>query len=435
MRGAIAIACLTSCGGSGADVEVRSHGVAIDSVELFVAPGACTRPNGSPCASGIAWATDLPDQPPGEILLLSDTAALTAKATGNAATFRLEAVAGSTHVARVAAIGMSQGQPVAAGLLAPDLDIPLSHAEVWQLPLAPMADVAAGDPDLPPAANAPTDRVHVWTSDRRAPGLTDCAMIQHWDRFQWDRQYFVPPIDRDCDGEMVECNNYWYDFNVGGAATTCLTTNGAADQGVCTIGTALCADGRSSNGSCTQSTPEFCVADAICSSCTTDPTVDVTCVKQVISDALSASAPVVPLADCSFVPDIAAAGQPCTVMNSNQIVLDLSPLGLGCTAADVRPLDLPLGAPMDPVLVGMASISVHLDQTSCQATLTWMTGAGSGTDTKAMLLDVTYATGKHVVMPLRIAFQQPATCPPVIGTFGCELRGPTTDMSFTCAKM
>lgn len=436
MRG-VAIVCLTAgvaaCGGSGVDIDVSSPNADIDEVELFVAPGECSRQNGSPCASGIAWSSTLQDQPAGDIFLLQDSNALTAPAKGNAARFRLEASGGNSFVARIAAVGKSQGKVVAGGVLTPDVDIPFDHPEIWKLELEPMSEPPAAGPDATPVPGAPEQRLHVWTAADRDPALADCAMFQSWNGSSWDREYLVPPMDRDCDGNAIECNNYWFDFNAGGDATSCLSTSGTLDNGICTVGSALCADGRSANDECVQSTPEICVADALCASCTTSPSIDGTCLMQQISDSFdNPGMPVVPFADCSFVPDIAMAGAPCTNANSNQITLELSSIGAPCTAVAVLPLQLPLAPPLPQVMAGQATITAHLDQTACIVTLTWGAGAATVTDSTAFLLDVAFPSTKHVLLPLRISFQQPQVCPPVTGTFGCQLLG--ADTSFNCGK-
>ena len=433
MRG-IAIVCLAACGDSGANIEVRSPDVDIDSVELFVAPSQCARMDGSPCASGVAWATSLQTQPAGDIFLLSDTAALTAPAKNGTATIRLEGVVNENQIARIAVVGISQGKAVAAGVLAPDITIPLGHQEVWQVDLVAVPDVGQGDPDGPPDPSGSQARMHMWSSDRRAAGLADCVMFQHWNGMAWDREYLVPPMDRDCDGEMVECNNYWFDFNLNGTATACMTTVGPLDPGICTFGTALCADGTSGSTACKQSLTEICAGDLLCANCTTDPSIDVTCIMQQISDAFgnAGSGGVIPFADCSFVPDVASVGQPCTVANSNQLLLDLSPIGAPCTSVEIRPLAIPLAAPLTALTAGTAMITAHLDQTSCSVTLTWGAGMAPMADTPApFFLDITYPNTKHVLLPLRVRFQEPNVCPPVLGTYGCDVIG--NDMSFLCS--
>src|SRR5262249_57083657 len=144
-------------------------------------------------------ATGMQDQPAGDIFLLDSDAQLTEKVTGNVVTSRIQAAVGANHVARVAAIGLAQGKPVAAGALAPDVDIPLDHPEVWQLDLEPVMVASTDNPDAPP--NGGVDkRAMVWTSPMRMPALADCAMLQHWNGMSVDREDLLPATDRHCHG-------------------------------------------------------------------------------------------------------------------------------------------------------------------------------------------------------------------------------------------
>lgn len=444
MRGVIVVACaVVACGGTGADIEVRSPDVAIDTVELFIGGGLCLAPmSDHACASGVAWATAMTEQPAGTILLLADTQEFTTKMSGGVARFRLEATPGHTTVAGALAVGLANGVPVASGRLDGQPSIPTDHAEIWQLSLTATDPVDDADPDAAPASTDLPKRVKVWSSPKRMPGLTSCAMTQHWNGQSWDRTYFVPSNDRDCDGETIECDPYWYDFNAGGTATICLDTQGPADQGTCTLGSALCADGTSASMSCMQSSqPEECFAGDICNSCTTSPSVDGDCVKQLIAtayaavDTMSGTPPTVPIADCVFTPDITSMG-PCTATATQQ--LELPADNLTCMNATLRPLMLPLQPVLpNPTMLGPANITVTASSSTggCQISFDWLEGVVAIPPTPMpYLLDVEYSNAKHVVLPVRLSFAPAATCA-TGGPNQCQLYGSTDDMQFACAMM
>ncbi len=440
--GAIAIVVLVAaCGGSGVDLEVHTAGVQIDTVELFIAPSPCVRNNGSPCSSGIAWASAMQEQPPGGIFLLDSDAQLTEKVTGDIVRFRIEAVLGKNHVARVAAIGLAQGKPVAAGKLAPDLDIPLDHPEVWRLDLEPV-EVASGEtPDAPPNGGA-DKRAMVWSSPMRMSGLADCAMLQHWNGTSWDRDYYVPATDRDCDGESPECNPYFFDFNTTGVAKVCMTTNGPSEMGACTLGSSLCADGKNGNNDCTQlPSGVTCFGSDLCASCNNDPSLDVNCLGMLISNQLDAGqASTIPFADCQFVPDSAANNGPCQIIpTANQATLDLTGNGFGmCTAARLLPLAFPVQGPTTSVMVGNATVilaHVANGSANCQITFQWQSGTGDPAVSQAFLLSVDFASGSTVDMPVRFGFTMPGDCVTSVIPPNCVMNGPVDDLSVACSLM
>ena len=435
-----AVGCVLAIGcssGRGVDVEITPPQGTVR-VELLVAPSDCSDPT---CDAGIAWTTAGP-QAAGKVYDVDhDTRNMLGVPASGSVRFQLHSST-DDHIDRIAAIAFD-GQDNALALeVLRDLVVPTNSAEIWQVQLEPIVDIP-DMPDAAPAAGSPTKREHVWRapagSAEDASTYPSCLVTQEWDDSAklWNRD-FVVPSDRDCDNQTIECNPFWYDFDVGTPASVCATATSGHFTPACVLGGSLCADGRSDSTACTVPTnsPFQCVPDAICK-CTDPGTFDA-CVRQELSTGFATPlASPITYADCEF-PFLTGAPAPCQSNSANLQRIAMPP---SCTGVALYRFDVP-----GKMLVATNNASftlngasfqmqVQLNDTSgCAVTLVWQSGASVLTPLP-LLVDVAYGSTTHLLMPVKLGYQPTATCPPPVQRLACQIYGAATnDQMFTCVK-
>ncbi len=429
------------CGstGSGVDVDVKAPS-GTRTVELLVAPDDCTD---ATCSDGIAWTTMGP-QVAGTIYRTdSDTRdTLQVPASG---TVRFQLHSKTDHpIDRIVAIGFDAGGAPLSIKVLQDVVVPTDHEEIWKLSLEPIDEI--GDaPDAQPAAGSPTERQHVWRAPVVQGGPEDpasypsCVVTQSWSdsEMTWDR-HFIVPSDHDCDNQAIECNANWYDFGAGQQASACATNTSGMFSPACLVGGSLCADGRSDSMACVvdASHPALCVPDDMCQ-CSDPGTFD-TCVRdELVAGFTSPMTSPITFANCEF-PEGAGSTGPCQSNSANRLAIAMPP---SCSSVTLYRFAVP-GATM--VAMNNASFTLNNasfqmqvqlnDSAGCPVALVWQSGNATLTPTP-LLLDVTYGTTVHLLMPVRLAYVPAMTCPPIGQRPDCPLVGAgANDHMFTCTR-
>lgn len=433
--GLVVIALLAACGGQGVDLEVTSE-VPLDRVELFLGNDICYDANDRQCDQGVAWKTGMA-RPPGEVFVMKgDENVVVAEQRGSTAVLHLEATDMFREPKLMAIVGFKDDVAVAYATLSGER-IPSNSGQRWQIKLAP-ADTATEDITTAPRGEERLLRVHAWQRAHVADPseLSRCLAMQKWDQGdgQWKSLYVVPDSDPDCDGQDVECDPLYANFNEGSAPALCVTPLIDLPSMPCSIGSSLCADGKSSDDTCTLSLDKrICVPSLVCDECADQPAL-ASCLATTIRSNASAE-----YFQCDFMPSI--EDNSCGT-NKPGAWRQLS-LPMACESVEVRPVAMPLatsGTP-DRAFVGTAEIAVHVVTpsmtSSCTVELQWGDGLGQAGDTGYYVLMVkSSVTGSIVAVPLLLTMAQgTATCADVLTEPPqCELTGTTLlqDPMFDC---
>jgi hypothetical protein len=266
-RAAIALAipiAWGACGGArGADLEI-SVPVAADEVDVFVAPSVCADPQ---CDQDVAW-DNSGGKRHGDAVFLLDTDDETQATKLGAGRYRAILLGSGKRdqkVARVLVVAFQQGVAVASRRIQ-DVIIPGDGAETWDVHLAEVTDVPAGDP--PPARDG--WRVHAWVATAATVGR--CVVTELENSGNLVRELYLRPSDTDCDGLAAarECDPYYY-LDPGSARVdqaSCLAiTAWPANDHTCLVGGTGCSEVAPTTAQCLQVSPEYCAPNAMC-----DPT-------------------------------------------------------------------------------------------------------------------------------------------------------------------
>lgn len=430
-RATLFVACvLAACNdGTGVDIEIAApDGLAIDRVELWVTYDECYD---SSCPNGVAWTQS--ERADGYIRYLRDEAIVKAEPRGNRFVIHMEAADGFADPSSIAIVGYTADKATAVKVLH-YVHIPINSVEIWQVQLHAV-DPASTDVNTPPQSDSARDyRAHVWarrpTSALAEP--TGCLVFQAWDDYKhtWKTEYFVPDSDPDCDGQDVECNDYWYNYKPVGRCVTELAIPGSP---VCAIGVSTCADGVSSSTTCTNDPMLVftCLPDDFCTHCAGEVPAD-SCIEGAVDKGMEAGT--LPHFDCAF--DATSDGLPCP---DQRITLQLPMVQASCASPALHYLDKPFAPAPGSLVFGSGTDQVKINATSpngtCALDIYWTAGKlASYPDGLTFLLEVPYTNGKNAMYPVTVRpSNQTIDCPAAqIGV--CTFRGPANDRVAACAN-
>jgi hypothetical protein len=354
----------------------------------------------------------------------------------------LEAARDHDQPLAIAFVGYTNGVASSATILW-GVSIPRDHGETWRVHLEAV-DAARPNDTVPPPENAALQRVHVWPREP-LPEMADkagCLAYQYWqkDEGKWKTLFFVPNEDRDCDGMDPECNDYWYDYNVGvpNPVSSCVTSAGPLYPGSCTLGNDLCVDGQPQLDDCRQtSDPVFCVPGELCTLCDSQPDL-VTCARSELAHANA-----VLRYDCSFAPDMQSGELPCdggTGLDAgSRVVVHLVGAG-NCGVPTLRSIADPKGTPVTSIGAVQLAITHASYPTECDIFIRWVGGSSIGAFAapQLFLLEVPFParpSTPRLLIPVRLGLANAIACNDLIWDPKCiaNMPNPQTNSMFTCA--
>jgi hypothetical protein len=420
---------LAACNsGRGVDIEIAAPpSVAIDRVEVWVTYDECYD---SSCPNGIAWTQG--ERADGYIRFLRDEAIIKAEPRGDRFVLHMEAAEGFADPSSIAFVGFS-GDKAAGVKVLHYVHIPINSVEIWKVQLHAV-DPATTDLDTPPASDSANDyRAHVWAR-RPTSALAEpmgCLVYQAWDEYKhtWHTEYFVPDSDPDCDGQAIECSEYWYNYKPQGR---CVTDTGLEMADVCGVGISACADGVSSSTTCSADPMLVftCLPDDFCKHCDGEVPVD-SCIEHAVGKGLEEGT--LPHYSCAF--DAPIESLPCP---DQHVKLQLPLVQATCATPQLHYLDKPFAAGAGELVFGSSTNQVKISATvpagGCVAEIYWKAGKlDAFPDGITFLIEVPYTNGKNAMYPVTIRpSNQTITCASTpIGT--CVHVGPTTDRVDRCA--
>jgi hypothetical protein len=435
-----ALLCLAACGGeTGVAIEIRSE-QPLASVEVFVGHEIiCSKIDGvEDCELGVAW---LPNQlvPPGiSYKTMREKAGVEARveavSVGDHFEVHLQALSGYDDPRVIVIVGLdAQGTPVAVARLYEyeHAHIPTHSSERWVVTLAP-ARLATQSFRDGPALGEPTWRAAVWGREGvdNPAGAARCAVVQEWHEgdHEWKGSFVVPESDPDCDGESIECDEYYFNVNQGVAPTAAIACVGQSLDVLdspCMVGATTCADGVSDSRVCTPRRPGVCVPDAVCDACS-DPFSLRACVANAVKvrDDIAHS-------ECAFHSD-ATTSAACSTF------YQILTLGIGTEAFDVR-LGTDALTKIDVqgrFTVGEAIMEVALkDFTTGKFEVFFKEGRAPAGTRQWIILGVypLGSLGPVILVPVRLDFTGTSTCSSVDFTSSeCTNVGIATDNMINC---
>jgi hypothetical protein len=259
---AVAVASVACGGARGADLEITAP-VAADEVALFVAPSPCADPE---CEQSVAWDTS-GGKRHGDTVFLLDTDDETRATDLGGGRYRAILVGHGDRdqkVGRVLVVAFHQGVPIASRRLQ-DVIVPGAGAETWNVSLAEVIDIPAGDPS--PARDG--WRVHAWVATGASVGR--CVVTELASNGNLVRELYLRPSDTDCDGLAAarECDPFYYldpgSANVDQANCVTIAAWPSGDH-TCLVGGPGCSEIATTTNACLPVTPEYCAPNAVCDS-------------------------------------------------------------------------------------------------------------------------------------------------------------------------
>lgn len=420
MRGVLVSSIfIAACSGSGVDLEV-TYSEHFDSVEVFIGNDDCytTDPNTQQKTEcdGVAWQAGQ-IRPSGEVFTMNpDEKIITPDmVNGSSATLHLEATE-QYRQPRVIAIVAFQGDTAVAFAALWGERIPASSAEHWKVELE-KASPASDDVTRPPPEGAPDKRVYAWARERvdDPAAYSRCLALQYWNDEEkiWKSKFVVPNSDPDCDGQAIECDPLYTDYNVNGSANACLTRADNIASMPCAIGASMCADGLNPTGACTLPGDGLtCVPDAACTACEGAGDT-VSC----LIDAFGTLPPdpAITAFKCTFSPS--DGGSPCQIQQASNTTSFTLPAP--CKDVEVRDVATPFsnsGSPSTAVIGNPGGASVYVSvattaSSTCDVTLRWNDGLADPLATfgKTFLFVISSNTNNNViVVPVRLEFTGPS---------------------------
>lgn len=441
MRGAlVAIVLVAACGGSGVDLEV-TYDEAFDHVEVFIGNADCyttdrETQDKKPCP-GVAWMNGQA-RPPGDVYVMSgDDKLISIDAVKNGtATMHLEATEGYRQPIVIAVVAFEGDTAVAFGTIW-GARIPASSAEHWKIELE-TASPASAELKMAPPGSGPDKRVWAWSRERvdNPAAYSRCLAMQLWDDGEkvWKSKFIVPESDPDCDGQTIECDPLYTDFNPGMSANPCIKQVGDPTTTPCAIGQDRCADGVSADHTCTLDAPLLCVPQQLCSDCSDTASLTSCAADAVINDQELTKY------HCQFVPDADAASEPCVNRpigaNTTRFTVPVT-----CANIEVRKFGMPLSTSgtSSQADVNQTKIQVSTMTGSslgtCTIVLSWESGAAQVGDKEAFWF-VMSSNGNNnkIAFPVFIDFAQPTHCgsSPLEPAECASPTAASTDTIFSC---
>ncbi len=385
-----------------------------DHVELMIARD-CSGPNDFPCGPGIAW-EGLAFQPSGRVMELDRDERIVYPVNA-----KIEIQPGDKNADRMILLAFDRNDSLLGLLRMDNVDVTQTD-QLWKLMIGAVDDSVAPNkygPEDPPMPSDSTFRAHVWRPmSMPDPTHPSCASTQSWnaDANLWDREFYVPRLDHDCDDVMNECNPDWFDYGTIASTQTAYCTGQFPIQPkACVVGHGSCTDGLGSLMCGPPQTGEYdCVPDVLCAEC---PLLAPGCAASAIANQLEIDKSKVPFATCSFPVDTTSNNGPCT-MQSND-TLDLV-LPVPCTQiflfrADTWPATTGaiVNSGMFPV-DNMAMVGMALQNATPMCTVDFKWGGGSvmpGVTAQRFILGIANGTGVQIDLPLTIRFSESQTCP------------------------
>ncbi len=420
--GLVVIALLAACGGQGVDLEVTSD-VPFDRVELFLGNDICYDARDRKCDQGVAWESGMA-RPPGDVFVMKgDENVVVAEMRGDTAVLHLEATDMFREPKLLAIVGFHGGTAVAYATLSGER-IPSNSGQRWQVKLE-AADVATEDIMTGPTGEELDRRVYAWQRAHVADpsALSRCLAMQKWDAGEglWKSLFVVPDSDPDCDGQDIECDPLYANFNEGAPPALCVTPMTSITSMPCAIGTSLCADGKSTDDTCTLDMDKrICVPQFACDECVGQPAL-----ASCLSNAIRTNTTPTHF-ECAFIPG--DNGGSCGTSKTGAINHLILPMA--CDQVEVRPATMPLSSSGTPgtAFVDTAEIRVTVvpgTTTSCTIALQWTAGLAQPGEIGYFVFMVRSAiTGNVAAIPVALKFGQgPAACDtPVEDPPTCEDR-------------
>lgn len=418
---------LAACNsGEGVDIEVTApDGMTLDRVELWVTYDQCYD---SSCPNGVAWSQDA--RADGDIYFLRDEAVVKAEPRGERWVLHLQALRENADPSSIAIVGFSGDKATAIEVLH-YVHIPINSVEIWRVQLH-AADPATTDLDAGPA-NGSEHRAHVWarrpTSELAAP--TGCLVVQAWDDYEhvWKTEYFVPDSDPDCDGQDIECNDYWHNYKPLGH---CVTDAGSELAGACVIGASACADGVSDSQTCVADPARAltCLPDDVCTYCADEVPAE-SCLAYALEKGMEHGT--LPHFECSF--DAISEGTPCP---DHHVKLQLPMTNATCATPSLHYVDKPF-VPASSLVFGAAPDHVELTATTpavgCTIEIYWAAGKlAQFPDGITFLLEVPYTNGKSVMYPVTVKPSNTTIQCAALAVNACTFAGPANDHVGSCAN-
>jgi hypothetical protein len=398
--------CAVSCGGGTGVFLSITPPAGTQQVELLVAPSECSE-QGSTCAPGISWGSNI--NPPDGTIFSLDSDQRNLIAVPRAGTFTLQLQVSNVsdgNPDRIALVAFdNQNNPIGLGVLSQPV-VPTSDMAALDVTLQPIAEL---DP-VKPAANT----WHVW---RPLPGRSgmegddypSCVATATSSGVE-----FYVPSDHDCDNNVPECDDYWYD-SISTVHTSCFTTAPPS----CVVGTTQCTEGRPSPCNAPTVPPYTCVPDAICQCGSPDSATS--CIRGTISDAYGSGggsgsgSSTLTYADCQFTKDSTSVCGASDTTATAEISFPKNCTSLATVS--LYKVSIPLGTPLAVASFGQgsstsfgsgqATLNLDLDVNACGARLTWVAGSAGSAPPQSLpllVLDFSPSSNTHILIPLHFTF-------------------------------